>query len=96
MDKWREEPGDDGEDEDLESADDQNANIKYEVYECQENGMDNGNYGQEYGDNGLNSGLVGIADPQGQAMYGHPGSMTVVPGPVHHNHNQIQFPPTCT
>ena len=93
-DKWREGPDDmDMDDEDLDCS---NENIKYEVYECQENGMDNGGYGQEYGDNGLNSGLVGIAEPQGQTVYGHPGSMTVVPGPVHHNHNQIQFPPTCT
>ena len=94
MDKWREEV-DDTEDGDLE-CDDQNANIKYELYECQENGMDGAGYGQEYQDSGINSGLVGIADPQGQGVYGHAGNMTVVPGPVHHNHNQIQFPPTCT
>ena len=86
MDKWREEV-DDIEDQDLEQ-DDQNANIKYEVYECQDGGMTDPNGAYQDYDGGM-GGLGGAGD--GSAYH----SMTVVPGPVHNAH-QLQFPPTCT
>ena len=79
MDKWRDEP-EDAEDQDLD-GDDQNANIKYEVYECQD-GMDGGY--QDY-----DGSMAGMTPETGYH------SMTVVPGPVHNTH-QLQFPPTCT
>ena len=83
MDKWREEPEDaEDQDGDLEE-DDQNANIKYEVYECQDaGGMTDVGYQHEY-DGGM------MAENQYH-------NMTVVPGPVHSNHQLQQFPPTCT
>ena len=83
MDKWREEPEDaEDQDGDLDcDQDDQNANIKYEVYECQDGGLGDASY-QEY------DGSMAMANDQYH-------NMTVVPGPVHNAH-QLQFPPTCT
>ena len=55
MDKWREEV-EDTDDFDQE-GDDQNANIKYEVYDCGEGGLGDGGY-QEYQETGgLTEGL---------------------------------------
>ena len=79
MDKWREET-EDIDDQDLE-GDDQNANIKYEMYDCQD-GLDTGY--QEYDGSG---GMGGMTQDTGYH------GMTVAP--VHNGH-QIQFPPTCT
>ena len=90
MDKWREEV-DDTDDFDGD-VDDQNANIKYEVYDCGEGGLAEGGY-QEYQETG---GLTEQLEQQHQQhqqqqhQQYHP--MTVVPGPVHN----MQFPPTCT
>merc|ERR1719410_1601531 len=57
MDKWREEP-EDMDDQDLEQ-DDQNANIKYEVYECQDGGMTDPNGAYQDYDGGM--GTLGSA-----------------------------------
>ena len=74
-------------DQDLEQ-DDQNANIKYEVYECQDGGMTDPNGAYQDYDGGMGT-LGGAGDSNAYH------SMTVVPGPVHNAH-QLQFPPTCT
>lgn len=82
MDKWRDET-DETDDFDQE-GDDQNANIKYEVYECGDAGLGEAQGGyQEYQDN--------VMTDQLEHHTGYH-NMTVVPGPVHN----MQFPPTCT
>ena len=83
MDKWRDETDD--VDDFEQEGDDQNANIKYEVYECGEPALGEaaGGY-QEYQDS------VGLTDQLEHHSGYH--NMTVVPGPVHN----MQFPPTCT
>ena len=84
MDKWREET-DETDDFDMD-GDDQNANIKYEVYECGDGGLGENSGYPEYQE--------GVTVPGLTEQLEHPGyhNMTVVPGPVHN----MQFPPTCT
>lgn len=81
-DKWRDGP----EEAEDDLGDDQNANIKYEVYDCGDSQLESGGYQEFEQDNGL----AGMGEPQYH-------NMTVVPGPVHNTHSQLQqFPPTCT
>ena len=90
MDKWREEVDDT---DDFEAdVDDQNANIKYEVYDCGEGGLGDGGY-QEYQEAGGLTEQLEQQHQQHQQQHQQYHSMTVVPGPVHN----MQFPPTgCT
>ena len=79
-DKWRDGPEEMDDDQD---ADDQNANIKYEVYDC--------NDGMDHGYQDFDSHMTSLG---GEPQYHN---MTAIPGPVHNTHTQLQhFPSTCT
>ena len=85
MDKWREEPEDAG-DGDLDTMEEGGTqeHIKYEVYD---GGLGGAEYGEQYGEM-LDT---GAGEQEQYAVH----SMTVVPGPVHSQH-QLHFPSTCT
>ena len=83
-DKWRDGPEEMEDDHDDQDDVDQNTNIKYEVYDCND-GMDQG-YQDQFDSHMTNLG--------GEPQYHN---MTAIPGPVHNNHTQVQhYPSTCT